>query len=411
MSVETSTFEEEIDLRALAETVWNGRKTIVLTTLAVALLTLGISMAMPRQYQASAYVFVGPPPIEFSKSISEIDLNLAFTVPDIQSAIGVAVAPGLLQSVLQDKMIAEALTEKITLETFAGRLKAEAMGKNQIRLQATDTDPSRAALIANIWAQKVTETINASFALNTLAQTLPDQTKQAHQNYQQAQAELEQALAESQVDALKARLERKKDDLSSVLASLVRTQRVLDDLATFEQQLQGLPADAPISLGHGLTLTTLHQRALTVDSESFIVQVDSASFANLTIAQARETSAKMEAALHNQLQRLQDEQVRLEQEIPQIESELSKADALLDEFITRRDQAQSLYKALLSRQQLVQALQQNSHVASVSVLAVPPQKKSAPRVGLNTLLAGTLGLMLSGAWVLVENWWKNSQSA
>jgi len=405
-----SPYDDEIDLRALLETLWQGRTLIVISTLVTALLALGISLLLPRQYTASAFVFVGPPPIEFSKSISETDLILSPAVPDIKSVTEMASAPGLLQSVLQDEVVSAALAEKTLLEEFAGRVKAEALGKDQIRLRVTDTDPNRAALIASTWARKVAEAINASYALDTLAQTLPTQTDQAHQQYQQAQAALEQALADSPVDALTARLKSKQDDLASVLASLVRTQKVLDDLAIFEQQLKGQPPEAPISLGNGLALTTLHQRALTVSSESFIVQVDSASFAGVSVAQALQTTAKMRAALQNQLQRLQDEQSRLEQEIPQIQSELSKASAALEEFTLRRDQAESLYKALLSRQQLVQALQDSSQIARVSVPAVPPQKKSSPRIGLNTLLAAALGLMLSMTGVLVGSWWKNNNA-
>jgi uncharacterized protein involved in exopolysaccharide biosynthesis len=118
----------------------------------------------------------------------------------------------------------------------------------------------------------------------------------------------------------------------------------------------------------------------------------------------------MRTALQGQLQSLQEQQRRIEQEIPQLQSELTKASAELDEFFIQRDQTASLYKALLSRQQLVQTLQSSIQVARVSVPAVPPQKASSPRIALNTLLAAALGLILSMAWVLAESWWKNNNA-
>jgi uncharacterized protein involved in exopolysaccharide biosynthesis len=163
-------------------------------------------------------------------------------------------------------------------------------------------------------------------------------------------------------------------------------------------------------LNYGLALITLQQRALTVTGESFTVQVDSASFANFNVAQALETIAAMRTALQGQLQSLQEQQRRIEQEIPQLQSELAKASAELDEFFIQRDQAASLYKALLSRGQLVQVLQSSIQVARVSVPAAPPQKASSPRIGLNTLLGAVLGLMPSMAWVLAQSWWKNNNA-
>jgi len=142
-----------------------------------------------------------------------------------------------------------------------------------------------------------------------------------------------------------------------------------------------------------------------LNNESFTVQVDSASFANFTVTQALETIAAMRTALQGQLQSLQEQQRRIEQEIPQLQSELAKASAELDEFFTQRDQAENLYKTLLSRQRLVQTLQDSTQVARVSVPAVPPQKASSPRIGLNTLLAAALGLMLSMTGVLVGSWY------
>jgi len=51
-------------------------------------------------------------------------------------------------------------------------------------------------------------------------------------------------------------------------------------------------------------------------------------------------------------------------------------------------------------------MKQSAKVASVSVEAMPTEKKSSPKVVLNTALAAVAGLMLAVFWVLAVNWWR-----
>jgi uncharacterized protein involved in exopolysaccharide biosynthesis len=422
--------EDEIDLRALLETLWRGRKFIFVFTLLTTLLTLGISLFLPRQYTASVFILVNSPLIDLSKStLGGTDLAFSSPIPNLKSLVEMAQSPGFLDKVFDSRSATGTAQEGKAFGEFSAKLAAESVG-DQIRLKVTDTDPERAASIANAWARSLTQLINASYSSASLAQTLTPQVQKTYESYQQAQAKLEQALKENRVNALQARLKSKQDELASTLASLTRTQRVLNDLATLEKQLSGQSPEAALPLNYGLALITLQQRALTVTSESFTgqidsaslqqrvlalnnesftVQVDSASFANFTVAQALETIAAMRTALQGQLQSLQEQQRRIEQEIPQLQSEFAKASAELDEFFIQRDQAASLYKALLSRQQLVQTLQSNIQVARVSVPPVPPQKASSPRIGLNTLLGAVLGLMVGIFWVFLQDWWQKAK--
>jgi len=286
----------------LLETLWRGRKFIFVFTLLTTLLALGISLLLPRQYTASAFILVNSPwqytasvfilanspLIDLSKSTLLIDLSskstpggtdLAFLSPiaDLKSLVKMAQSPGVLGKVFDSQSATGTAQEGKVFGEFSGGLVAEAVGKDQIQLKVTDTDPERAASIANAWARNLTQLINASFSPVSLAQTLTPQIQKTYESYQQAQAKLEQALKESQVDALQARLKSKQDELASVLASLTRTQRVLDDLATLEKQLSGQSPEATLPLNYGLALITLQQRALTVTSESFTGQIDSAS--------------------------------------------------------------------------------------------------------------------------------------
>jgi len=286
---------------------------------------------------------------------------------------------------------------------------AVAVGKDQLGLQVTDTNSQRAALLANVWAEKVTAMVNVTYGLGALAQVLDSQVSQSQQDYQQAQAALEEAQSKSQANTLSAQVDSRKSDLNNVLSSIVRTRNVLDDLQFFEQGLSGIPGETPLALGDGLALTTLRQRSLTVASGDFTLQIDSASFAGLTVSKALEATAQMRTGLQAQLARLQSDQGRLEQEIPQLQSDLENANAQLTQFTIKRDQSQGLYATLLQQQQRVVTVlaAQNSQVASVSVQAMPGI--AIPRKTLkNTALAGMAGLMLSLLGVLAVNWWRNT---
>jgi capsular polysaccharide biosynthesis protein len=403
----SSDYYDEIDLRAIALTLWKARGVIIIATLVAAVAAFVTSFwILPRQYQATAYVLIAKPIVDIKQ---DTGFTISPALPDLKAVVKLSTAPKLLESVLKDPEVVAAMgDEKIDISNLTGMATASDLGKDQLSLQVTDTDPQRAALLVNTWAKKVTAVVNATYGLDALAQTLDSQVLQSQQDYNQAQAALEEALSKSQVNALSAQLDSKKADLDSVLGSIIRTRRVLDDLLFFEQGLSGLSGETPLSLGDGLALTTLRQRSLTVASESFTVQIDSASFAGFTVSKALEATTQMRAGLQDQLTRLQNDQSRLEQEISQLGRDLENAQAQLTQFTLKRDQSQKLYADLLKQQQQVATvLLQSSKVATVSVEAVPPNTKSSPKVVMNTALAGMVGLAMSVFLALALEWWRN----
>jgi capsular polysaccharide biosynthesis protein len=441
----SSNYDDEIDLRAIALTLWKARKVILIATLAAAVVAFAVSFwILPHQYQATSYVFVGQPAIEFSKSLSDTGLTISLTLPDLTAVAKLSTAPKLLESVLNDPAVVAVIGNgktSISISNMTDMVTAVIVGKDQLSLQVTDTDPQRAALLANTWAEKVVVVLNATYGLGTVAQTLDSQVLQSQQNYKQAQAALEDAVSKSQVNALNAQLNSTKADLDSVLGGIIRSRRVLDDLQFFEQGLSGLSSETPLILGDGLALTTLRQRSLTaasgssltaasdssltaasdssltaasdssltVASEGFTVQIDSASFAGFTVSKALESVTQMRIGLQAQLTRLQSDQSRLEQKLPQLQRDLENASAQLEQFTMKRDQSQGLYADLLQiQQQVITVLAQSSKVASVSVKAVPSQTAVSRNVLVNTAIFGMLGLMLAVFWTLLQNWWRNS---
>lgn len=420
----SSDFDDEIDLRAIFQTLWKARRLILIATLTAAVAAFAVSFwFLPRTYQATAYVFIGQPVVGIAQTTG---FTILPTLPDLNAVVKLAVAPSLLESVLKDPAVAAAVGDKEdSITDMSSMVTVAAIGKDQLSLQVTDTDPQRAALLANTWAEKVTEVVNNTYGLGALAQTLDSQVLHSQKDYESAQAALEEALSKSRVDALSAQLRRKQTDLKCALDSSSLTVRVLDDLQFFEQGLSGASGEAPLLLGDGLALTTLRQRSLTsqpcqLEGQSqsssvfvqsapdFTAQIDSASFAGFSVSKVLAAATQMRAGLQAQLTRLQSDQSRLEQEIPLLQKDLEEAQAQLDQFSLIRDQSKELYAALLQQNQRVATvLAQSVKVASVSVGAVPPDKAVSRKTLMNTALAGMLGLMLSVFGALAMNWWRN----
>ena len=421
-------YEDEIDLRAIFLTLWRARKAILIVTLAAVVIAFIISFRiLPLQYQATANVFIVQPFVGFNNSPSISGLTISPTLPDLKAVVKLATAPSLLANLLKDPVVVAAIgNNKIPINDTMNAIDD---GKDQLSLQVTGTDPQRAVILANAWAEKVTEKMNATYGLGAIAQSLDSQVLRSQKDYEQSEAALEEALSKSRIDALIAQLLNKQTDLKCGLSSASLTANVLEDLQFFEQGLNGVSGGTPLLPGDGLALTTLRQRSLTsqpchlegqsqssnvaVPNEpAFIAQVDSASFAGFTVSKALETATQMRTGLDAQLIRLQSAQSRLEQEIPQLQKDLEYARYQLVQFTLKRDQTKALYTDFLQvQQQVVTVLAQNLNVAAVSVEAVPLEKKSSPppKVLLNTALAGMLGLMLSAFGTLAVEWWRNEK--
>jgi uncharacterized protein involved in exopolysaccharide biosynthesis len=427
--------EVEIDLRAIALTLWKARALIIIATLAAAIAAFAVTYwIVPHTYQAAAYVFIGQPVVGIEQTTG---FTITPTLPDLNAVVKLAIAPSLLDNVSKDEAVVSAFGDKAI--SMSGMVTAVAIGRDQLSLQVTDTDPRRAALLANTWAKKVIEAVNNTYGLGAAGQVLDSQVLQSQQDLDQAQTALEDALSKSQVDTLNAQLQRNQADLKCVLDSASQTTRVLNDLQVLEQGLSNMPAESPISLGDGLALTILRQRSLTSQpcqlmyqpqsqsqsqtqpqtqtqfssasvpsAPDFTAQIDSASFAGFTVSKALEAATPMRTGLQAQLTHLQSDQSRLEQGIPQLQKDLEDAQAQLDQFSLKRDQSRELYTVLLQQQLQVNiVLGESAKVANLSVEAVPPEDAVSRKTLMNAALAGMLGLILSAFGVLAMNWWRN----
>ena len=426
-------FDDEIDLRAIALTIWKGRVLIVVAVVVFSLLGFAVSnWVLPRKYQANAYLLISktvglPGAVLASDSTQNNAANPISSTQDSMPALAdlvtAASSPKILGQVLQDPAVVAGMgQDNLTLADLTGMLVATAVGSDQISLQVNDTRPERASLLANTWAQIVADKLNTTYGSAALFKTLDTQFNQSQQAYQLAQTALEEAISKSPVDALNAQRNRKRADLDGTLASISRNTRVLNDLQIFEKGLSGLAPNAPISLGDGLVLSALYQHALTeinqqfsssdklsqtgsaVQSGSIVLQIDGAAFANMAVSEALKNATRLRAALQTQLIQLQSEQSLQEQEIPQLQHKLENAKSQIAQLSALRD---------LTLQRYTELLQQKSDPFSVSQVSVDspasvPTQSVSPSVLKNSALAGMAGLILAILWVLLQNWWQTN---
>ena len=404
-------YDDEIDLRELVLTLWQGRWVIITLTLVAALTAFTISKwVLPEKYEAMAYVSITEPMLQFAET-SEISISAK--LPDIASATELASNQALLEKVTASPEVAYLWdAEKDALQDM---VTAATVGKDQLRLEVSDTSPERAALLANIWAEQVAEQINLLYGVDAIAQTLEFQVSQAKEDYAQTQSALEDELSQNKLDALNAQLGRIKGDLSCVLARGSAATRILEDLQVLEESLQKTGGTS-LSLGDALSLTTLQQRASSSQicasgTQSPQLQIGNETLVGIALSDALETISQLRDALQIQQPLLAGEQARLEAEIPSLRSDFAKAEYQLKQRTRARDQSQELYTALLEQQsRIATILITSGKVATVSAPAIAPDEKSSPKTLMNTALAGILGLMLGVFWVFVAGWWQGSDT-
>ncbi|MFH2039331.1 MAG: Wzz/FepE/Etk N-terminal domain-containing protein, partial [Chloroflexota bacterium] len=244
-------FEDEIDLRNIIKTIWKARKSVLIITLTLVVVAFSISKwVLPKQYKATAYVIIADPIFQYNQSGSDAGPEIVQMIPDVDDLMNLIISPAFLKTILSDQDVMTSFEgEEISPNALGKKLTVNSITDRQLSLRVTDSKAQRASLIANTWAEKVTEMINTTYGLNGMDRTLKTEVKKYQGEYEQTQASLEEALSTSQVSSLSSELDNSSLDLVNVLADISNANRVLDDLQFFEQGLSDIPGESLLSLG------------------------------------------------------------------------------------------------------------------------------------------------------------------
>lgn len=401
-------YDDEIDLRAVFQTLWKGRTLILTLTLVAAFVAYAVSAwALPKQYEATAYVSVSPPNIYYQPGGAG-GLVTTTTSPDSKALPELAQAAPILKAVEGDSRVASLFASGEALPDV--KMQASLVGTSQLRFQVTNTNPQRAATIATVWAEKTVEWIEMNYGLSLIAVSLDDQIAQAQKNYAAAQSDLESFLAQDQTPTLTSQLNAQSEIYACLEKRGVAARALLQRLENLKARLSS--SDAPISLSDALLMDAIQRDMDALNacgSAETILQSSSptAWFSGITSSQG---VAVIEDFRQNLKQRIDSDlkdQNTLQENILKLQVRIEELNYQRAQFTNQRDRVGALYQQLAEQQIMLKgAIEQNGKVANVSAEAIAPKNASSPRPLMNAAIAGFLGLALGAMWVLGVDWWK-----
>lgn len=407
MSPETS-FDDEIDIRPIIQTLWRLKWWIIAITAVFGVVALlGSKFLLPKGYEVKAYVVVNKPNTTVNL---ENSIQSSPQIPDAKSLLDLTVADDLVYRVKNDPQVVELMPDLISLESFRKQLKPSLVGSNQLTLKVSDSNPNRAAIVANIWAHEVSMRLNDLFGSNnTELQSIQNQTDQARLDWDISEQALLDYMQDSKLESLTINLVQGRSDLTNLLLKINSIDLLISDAQALKLRLENSSANSPVSLETALNLITLHQNAV---GELTNIQIqllsDTIQTQDMNVLEVRKSLDELISALHNQNLELQDKHNQKAVEVTALAANYEQVRYQIDLLQVKRDLAKEAYQALSTHLVEIQILTSRSdQVAIVAGEAYPPDKPSSPNTRMNTLVGAAFGLFLSTGIILVWSWWKS----
>jgi uncharacterized protein involved in exopolysaccharide biosynthesis len=400
-----ATYDDEIDLRAIFGTIWKARIVILVLAISAALITYVVSAwILPRRYQAIAYVIVNRPAVQFG---TDSGLTFVSALPDIKALPELVRTNAILRQVAADSRVAPLLAADDS--KLADKTQVSVIGTTQLRFQVVDTDAKRAAILANVWAEKAAEWTDVNYGLGALAADLDAQITQSQQDYAEAQSALEAYLATDSTPILSNRLIAQTEIFTCMEKQVIAANTLNQRLSGLKEML--VESDDIIPLSDALLLTSIRNdidTLKTCGSTDVIFQSPSTtSFTDISSTEGLAILASLSESLQQRIANIEQEKSTLQSNILNLQTSLEQLNSQKAEFVRKRDQAALVYQQLTQQQLVIETvIQQSGRVASVSATATTPQHAFSPRPIVDAALAGMLGFLLTALGVLSLDWWK-----
>lgn len=406
--------EEEIDLREYINVLIRHWYWIVGLALVTAAVAFVVTSFQPPTYEATALVVATKPRYLFQ--FDERVENILFDPAQFSKGyLTIATSDDLLLSTVSamdpplspERQSAKRLREMITAETGGD--------PSLIKLTVRSQDPEEAARLANVWAGQLVDQLDNVYGRKNNLPFFEAQTVEAKTTLEQA----DQALAafrreyglgfsdnthsgEMTLDlGIARRLQDKTDLLMQYEAKADQIAPLLQEAQAVAEQVDDTTSPAIVA---GL-LADMLQLGLVKEEEeeektSLLVQI------SLGELDAETSLSALITALEAKQDSIDEAIVQLTAEVESLQAELADRQQELDQLLRDRQVAQDTYLTLSSKSQetYVETQQEAGGVRLLSHAAVPLEPVG-PRRLLNTVVAGTLGLMVGvfGAF-FIEYW-------
>jgi len=421
MNQPNETVQDEISIRELIETIWNGKIIIAIVTAAAILLSIIASFfILPEQYQAAVALKVSPLTISLS------ELGDFVSIVDYLAVLPKATKADYLEQVKSAKVL-EATIQKLALKTSSGEYIStsslsnaitvtDAEKTDRINITVTYKDPKTAAAIANTLSQVFSEYV----AEESKAQIQETADKISQQMLDEAQTLDEKKTALNDYRSNNKDIDVLKGEVANLVLQIVTYKNSLQEIQTCIktetvtlQALESASQSTSIISSDDFNLEIdINDDLYSLGQNQVTVSPDSLPDAILTI-----NISNLQAKLVNDMAIKQI----YEQRIPELESALNESQTL----VTNEEyKYNAVYQDVAMAQLTYNAYQQRNRevlvyssseiggtiITLVSEASVPGQPVS-PNKKKNIAVAGAVGFCLSVVFVLFRNYWRRSKTS
>jgi len=393
--------------------------------------TVGVSLVLPKQYDATASVVIDIKPDPLSAMAFPSMAMPSFMATQVDILISDRVALKVIRDLklLDNPALREQwLTEgegKGTIEQWLSNLLQKGLDvkpsreSNVIQINYRSPDPRFAAGLANAFAQAYIATtlelrVDPAKQFSAFFVT---QSKDARTALETAQTKLSAYQRDKGIIAADERLDVENARLSELSSQLVQIQAISSESGSRQQQAQGDTGDRmqevlnnPLIGGLRADLTRNEARLQELNSK-FGVNHPQVVEAKANIAELR---TRIDAEIRrvtggvsvtNTINKQREAQVR--RQLDAQRAKLLQLKGVRDQgqvMVREVENAQRSFDSVMARlNQTAMESQANQSYANLLTSAQPPAEQSSPKVVLNTLLAIFLGTLLAvGVALLLE---------
>lgn len=368
--------EDEIDLQKYIDVLLRHWKLIVSITVITVSMAALVSFLSPSTYEANAAVLVN----RVRSVISFEPKYKTLLEENIASQRKTLIA--LVKSNTVATQVAEQLGDKLKPEErgitkMLDKVQVTERG-DLIEISVKSTDPHKATVIANTWAECYENYVNGLYSgLPQLPAELQVQTDAARKEYEEKQKALEGFVGSNRIDELSRQIADKD---------------LLCDIKSLRQQIKAGSSSSASAAANSLALVLLQAGAFTSLPVELQVSLDEMSGLNVSLDDIDALISTLEARSGGTRGQ---PIVELRQEILKLMAELEQEKSRQQELENSRDIAWETCTILESKaaEVKVAALAQNT-VVQAATIAVVPDSPVAPRRVINIGIALILGLIM-----------------
>jgi succinoglycan biosynthesis transport protein ExoP len=306
------------------------------------------------------------------------------------------------------------------------------MDPSMVRLAVLSGDPEEAARVANAWAELFVARANAIYGSHS-----EEQVRFFEIQLERAQLELEDAeearvafQARNQSALVEVQLASAQQDLRDYLVEQREIERAVRNARAVKVSVADEPVDRLVSPGDDLTALLLQIQAYNVqtsrpvqrESEDAEVEVRPSEtgpsvwlqISDAILLSSERTAGELAVSLDGLVATLEarEEQIAaqmaaLEPRILTLQQRLQEAQTEEDHLIRAHEVARETHVTLARKVEEVRiAAEDTSGEVRLASRAAVPERPASPVKMVNTVVAGTLGLMLGVFGVFAVEWWR-----